>query len=576
VGARSPLSPWWCLLGVLLAATLVASIVWSPGARPPAGEEVTYAMQAASLAWDGDLVYERKDRGRFAEHWGARPDRLVLRDRDDEDEERVYGEPFLYALTVSPFVRLAPVRGAAVANALLLAAAALLAARTLSRRLGPAAPLWVAVFLFASVAFGYVFRVQPDLFLLAATAAGLALAYGGDRSSRWGDEPFPDVYEGEPVTPASRLFARWWAAGLLLAVPGVFHPFYLVLLLPALIAALDTSGRRRWVALAGLLLGAAVLLLLCVGLQPWDESGQVYDVRGASPRAMGEEGDTGLLLHPKLAGWNTVYFLVGQSFGVLPYFLPLFLGFAAYRSERGRWALPLAVLLAAGGFLLTHPFDFQGGEGAIGNRLFLPLYAALWFVAARPARALPALLAAALAAPFLYPLWSHPAAATIAQEGGRGYVAPWVGQWLPYEVTQRDAPGAAFFQNGLWIKLTDPDVWRPGQGDSLRVLGESHASLLAASSRPVEGFQLEFDGKAPARLEVRRTELRPSLLRPDGSLAFDIPAKEKAALPLWWTGGEEYHLYELGFRLPGAPPAPIRFRVLPRRDLIQKSGERDR
>ena len=576
MGERSPITPWWWLLAALLAATLVASIVWSPAARPPAGEEVTYAMQAASLAWDGDLLYERKDRDRFAEHWGARPDRLALRERGGG---WVYGRPFLYALTVSPLVRLAPVRGAAIANALLLAGAALLAARTLARRLGPAAPLWVAVFLFASVAFGYVFRVQPDLFLLAATAAGLALAYGGDRSSKWGEEPLPDVYEGEPVTPASRLFARWWGAGLLLAVPGVFHPLYLVLFLPALIAALDTPGRRRRVALTGLLLGAAVLLLVCVGLEPWERTGQVYDVRGSSPDAVTEtveEDGAGPLFHPRLAGWNALYFLVGRSFGVLPYFLPLVLGFAAYRRERGRWAILLAVLLAVAGFLLTRPFEFQGGEGAIGNRLFLPLYAALWFLAARPVRALPALVVAALAAPFLYPLWSHPAAAPIAREGGRGYVAPWVERWLPYEVTQRDAPGAAFFQNGLWIKLTDPDVWRPGRGDSLRVLGESHAGLLAASSRPVEGFQLEFDGKAPSRLEVRGTELRPSLLRPDGSIVFDVPARERAVLPLWWTGGEDHHLYELGFRLSGAPPAPIRFRVLPRRDLIQRSGERDR
>ncbi len=573
MGERPSVTPWWWLLGVLLAATLVAAIVWSPAARPPVGEEVTYAMQAASLAWDGDLVYERKDRDRFAEHWGARPDQLALRERDGG---WVYGEPFLYALTVSPLVRLAPVRGAAIANALLLAGAALLAARTLARRLGPAAPLWVAVFLFASVTFGYVFRLQPDLFLLAATAAGLALVYGGDRSPRFGEEPLPQVYEGETVTPASRLFTRWWGAGLLLAVPGVFHPLYLVLFLPALIAALDTPGRRRWVASAGLVLGAAILLLVCVGLEPWENPGQVYDVRGSSPGVVGEEEDAGPLLHPRLAGWNALYFLAGRSFGVLPYFLPLALGFAAYRRERGRWAIPLAVLLAVAGFLFTRPFEFQGGEGAIGNRLFLPLYAALWFLAARPVRALPALLVAALAAPFLYPLWSHPAAVTIPGEGGRGYVAPWVERWLPYEVTQRDAPGAAFFQNGLWIKLTDPDVWRPGRGDSLRVLGESRAGLLAASSQEVEGFQIEFDGKAPSRLEVQGRELRPSLLRPDGSIVFDLPAKERAVLPLWWTRGEEYHLYELSFRLPGAPPAPIRFRVLPRRDLIQRSEGRDR
>src|SRR5262245_62634255 len=56
----------------------------------------------------------------------------------------------------------------------------------------------------------------------------------------------------------------------------------------------------------------------------------------------------------------------------------------------------LAALAAAGCFLLTRPFNFYGGGGAIANRYFLPLYPAFWFAAGRPARAAWAVLEAIL------------------------------------------------------------------------------------------------------------------------------------------------------------------------------------
>src|SRR3982750_3682755 len=53
----------------------------------------------------------------------------------------------------------------------------------------------------------------------------------------------------------------------------------------------------------------------------------------------------------RLMGWNLLYLLAGRDVGILPYFLPLLLGFLAFRPDRGRWALPLAVAAAALAFL---------------------------------------------------------------------------------------------------------------------------------------------------------------------------------------------------------------------------------
>ena len=120
----------WGALAVLLVATFLGAMTFQRDGWPEmVGDEATYAMQAASLAWDFALAYTREDYDRHVEHWGAPPDGLILQSRDG-GESLIYGKPFPYALAVAPFVRLAPVRGAGVANVLFLALAAVPAAST--------------------------------------------------------------------------------------------------------------------------------------------------------------------------------------------------------------------------------------------------------------------------------------------------------------------------------------------------------------------------------------------------------------------------------------------------------------
>ena len=119
----------WAVLIALLLALLAAVFVRPPRA-PESGDEPTYALQAASLAWDFDLRYSDEDFARYREQWGARPPGIDLESRDG-GQTQVYGRPFFHALVAAPFVRAMPQRGMQVANALLLAAAALLAAWSL-------------------------------------------------------------------------------------------------------------------------------------------------------------------------------------------------------------------------------------------------------------------------------------------------------------------------------------------------------------------------------------------------------------------------------------------------------------
>ena len=514
--ATVKLSGGWLILIGLLAALLGATLIGKGAARPPdRGDEPTYALQTASLAWDFDLRYDDQDYRRFREQWGVRPGGLDL-----ETETQVYRRPFLHALISAPFLRAMPQRGMRIANVLFLATAALVAAWTLVRICGPGAPLWVAVFVFASATCSYVFLATADVFLLAATACGFALVYSGQR-----EDALPSVYEGERAW-SWRIFGRWLTVGLLLAIPGAYRPLYLFLLLPAAVALHTSVSRSRRSAWAGLVIGAAGLILGTASV----------------PNFVFEPA-------PGLLFWNVLYFLAGRNVGVLLYFLPLLLILIAARSDRGRWALIVAAALTVLGLLITRPYDFAGFAGEPGNRLFLPLYAALWFLPARPLRAGWALAVALLATPLLLP---GPAKLTEAVQGAV--------EWFPYEASQRELPGEWISSGELRIKPASRTVWQSPRGSDLRIVGAERGELLIASAAPLERLVLEFERSAPSLLEANGADLRPTLLSPDGSISFDVPLGSGRAHPMWWSGGT-VHLYSLRIRLPEAPVRPIGFRV---------------
>ncbi len=445
------------------------------------------------------------------------------------------------------------------------------------------------------MAFAYVFWGESDLFLFTAVAAGFALVYWETRSSR--DQP-AQIYEGEDTVPPRAFLARWLGAGALLGIAAVYRPVYLVLLIPAFLAAWGAPAARRGKAVAGLMLGALAIALLSMSIQwiaggdPTGYGGQRQGIyaREAYPEVeypaarwserVAREGNSSWLqaaavrpeLNLTLAGWNAVYALVGRNVGILPYFLPLFLGFLAFRGDRGRWTIPLAVAAAVLAFLVLRPFNFYGG-GPLGNRYFLPLYPALWFLAARPVRAAGAAWAlafAVLAFPFLEPLWRQPTAYPVAENGENRVVSALARRWLPYETTQASVPGKQVaIGNGIWVKLLNHNAWASGKGGGLRVAGGSPVEMLLGSPKPLPAIDVELDKNGPSRLMVGVNEIRPVLLEPNGSVVFEFPlGKARAVHPLWWGPGD-YYLYELALRLPGAQTLPIGMRLWPAENFVR-------
>ncbi len=560
----------WAVLGLLLAATLAGALTFDPRSWPGrVGDEATYLMQAQSLAWDLDLRYSRRDYDRFVEQWGTKPDGLILQSGDG-GRTLVYAKPASYALWIAPFLRLSPLRGAAVANALLLALAAGLAARALERRLGPAAPLWVAVWIFASVAFAYIFWVHSDLFLMSLVAIALALAYGRPAEESPG-----------------RTALRWAVTGLLLGLVLASRPFYGVLLLPA---ALAVPMPRRSLGIAALVAGALVAVLGS-GLThlaeadswtPYSGERQSFDAASGFPevdlpaaswqqRSAGRGNRSWLpsdMVGPRLTAWNALYFLAGRDVGILPYFLPLLLGLAAFRRGEGRGALILAALVAMACFVLTRPFNFYGGGGAIANRYFLPVYPAFWFAAGRPARAWWALPAAALAAPFLLPLWSSPRAFFLDESSGYRYVANAARRLLPFETTQshlKPSGGEDFTHNGLWIKPLATSVRPAADGAGIRLGPAGRGELLVGSSRPLPGLRMIVAPPAPPKIGVAGAEVSSSHPRPRGGSVLLLHFQGPSAVHrMWWSEDEKpFYLYQIrldapaGFTFQLQPLAPL-------------------
>jgi hypothetical protein len=552
--ARPGWSKEWAVWLGLFVLLLVSAATFRTETWPEwFGDETGYLLQAESVARDLDLRYTDRDRERLVQRHGRRVGDTGLA-LEQKGEVVLLDRPLAYPLLLAPFVRLAPMQGAALLNVLLLTAAAWLAARTLSRRLGAVAPLLVVLFVFGSVTFRYVFVALPDILLLAATVAAFALAY--DREESVATET-PEIYrapdEGwDPVW-------RWLAVGALLVIPAVHHPLYLGLFVPAAVA---TPRARRRRSLMALVAGAAAMLVLGA-LAKWMLTGTWAAV---VPDGLGDMWPTltaeRVVFDGKLIGWNLLYFLAGRSVGVLPYFLPVLLALGAWSKSAPRSTLVLSAAAMGLLFVLVAPFNFFGGPGAIGNRWLLPLVGALWLVPARRPHRGWIVATVVLAALFMWPSWRAPRAYPVGPDGNYRHSAGLAQRFLPYETTQRELPSVGELRQGVfWVRATGRLTSPAGIGERFEVEGEGPTELLVASPVPLVALHLEFGPTSPGQIEVTHGSLGDTVFRPDGGVGFDLFAPTpRARHPMWWSD-ESQSLYFFQFVLPGATAKTHAFAV---------------
>jgi hypothetical protein len=256
-------------------------------------DEATYVAMALSVAYDGDLTYEKRDLERFAGLYHSGPNGIFLKrgkhvriefgspfpfvhlaKRDDASPGRLYyGKAFIYPVLAAPLVRLYGLNGLLIVNVLLLALAVVCAYVFLAAQSPPAsAALFTSAFFGAAALPVYGAFLMPDIFNLAVVL--LAYFLWLYKEVRAQDvvrlkpdttyEPTPVVVSGTGVvsgfsrtisnavsgfsrTLAANLTAPWtdFAAAALLGVATYSKPVPVAVLVAPLVVLL--WWRRRWI-----------------------------------------------------------------------------------------------------------------------------------------------------------------------------------------------------------------------------------------------------------------------------------------------------------------------------------------
>ena len=553
-------------LALLLAAAGNERASW-PDLLP---RESTLLMQAGSLLEDHDLVYERLDFDRLLLAWRGNPPDLNLATGSD-GRKITFQYPFVYALYLAPFLAIAPERGIACANILLLLLATCVAGRTLHRRLGGASPLLLGLWLFGSAAFATVFRADGDAFVLA-----LSLLAGSA------------VLAAEPAEQG-RGRRLMFGAGLLLG-PVILAGPTALLLLALLVYSVAGEARRRLAP--PLLLGAAAGMVFLMLVQWWNGGGlyffatSTFNFTPATgyPAVDFPTGDwasevqklralnwnaapkLSLGFEPRLLLWNVWYFFAGASHGLIPYLLPLLLLLALARSR----ALLLVTALWVLSLLVLQPFNFWGGPGGLGNRLLLPLYGAAivclpalrgkW--AAGPGRTkLAGAAILVLVAPFLAGLWASPGSWPFARAAYQQQTA-WARGLLPHETSQQFLPGGTVAElNGIFVAALDENSWVEKQQNRLGMQG-GQATFLVCSGTALSALVFEMGEDAPSEVSFQGGELAESILRPEGGIGFRIEPRLWRRHPLFFSPLPLY-IYRIEIGLPAGARGDTFFRLTP-------------
>lgn len=528
---------------ILAVTCLCAGFTIDPVKTPHAikGDEATYVSMALSVAFDGNLTFERQDLERFWAFYECGPDGIFLkRGRlarlkllskppfvrfmqwgDAPLDKLYYGKAFVYPLVAAPLVRLFGVRGLLLTNLVLLALVAWAGYWFAAARAPSSAALaFTLAFFGVSIVPLYVVWYTPEIFNLSmvffAYFLWLYKEVAPPAAGRW----------------AAMLRGRWsdGAAAAILGVVTFSKPTHVFLVAP--IIALLWWRRKAGRGLAALLVFAVV----CGGLFGANAavSGEFSYQGGdrkvfytwfpfASPDATfvtarggysvsTNDADTenvfqsGVFL-PRLAR-NAYYFVVGRHAGLLPYFFPglVVIGLWFWRRQEIRIWQVLAFLtvgVSALAILVIVPYTWAGGGGPPGNRYFLSFYPALFFLVPALGSIRPAMIAWAggalftaqsLVNPFFvskYPFWNVDHGAC---------------RWLPIELTMVNDLPIMLDRNRVKIPVgenptlslyfLDENVYPP-EPAGIWVHGRRRTDIVIRTTAPLSNLRVSLSSVVP-------------------------------------------------------------------------------
>lgn len=480
-----------CLALVLLGlAATVYKVHFPPG---PVADEAAYVMITESLWHDRDLAYDHRDLLRAYRLWDQGPYGMILFTRDG-GQSMHYGKPYAYSLAALPFYALFGVQGHVVFN-MALYLAMVLAALWFFREEKGYAGLFIAGFFFASVAFVYVFWMQPEVFNMACIFFPLLLWQWLRKREAW-----------RPVD-----YALLAGAGALLAAAFVSKEPTVLLGAPI---AVDLLWQRRWKGLLALGLPAALALVLLVGAQ-WKLTGTWSPYRGVQRRSFetdypvesrkdlwqayrgtsyGSWSGLGVESSGRVFLRNAGYFLVGRHTGLLPYFPFALFALALYLAgprDRSRHLLLLAILGFCLVILVIRPHNYHGGAGFLGNRYFASIYPALLFLPGRLSARRSLALPFAAAGLWTASVVAVPLQAITPEATLQAHVRTAPFQALPLELTLLGGgriPGYAIrgWGEGVWVVPKQNFFTGEQHPNGVWVRGASRSEVVVVSPDPIE------------------------------------------------------------------------------------------
>ncbi|MGE5246409.1 MAG: hypothetical protein ACM3SQ_19465 [Betaproteobacteria bacterium] len=561
------------LVLLLLGAALAGSVDVVRTGYGLKGDEATYVAMALSAAYDRDLTFERQDLVRFWGIYRSGPEGIFLkrgktiglrarghfpwlriaRGEDPRSDRLYFGKAYIYPLVAAPFVRLLGLNGLLLLNVLLLAAAGACAYLFLAADSSPtAAAAFASAFIGAAAVPVYTVFLTPEIFNFSVVFVAMFL---------W-------VYDPVAPGPERTSGRRQAAAAVLLGLATYSKPSNALLIAPLVLAA---WWQRRW--LRGIVLGAVFVATTtaCFGLTaavsgefnyqggdrktfyttfPFDGPGATWERRGISVRTDGSAAQK--VLEPAKASvqfaHNVEYFLVGRHFGFVPYFFPGLVAIGlwlASRARRDSWRLLLFLTVFASALVLVLllPYTWSGGGGPPGNRYFLSIYPALFFLTPPLASAWPGLVA-----------WVGGALFTVKM-----LLNPFVAAKFPYQTTERGAarhlPVELTMANDLPIMLyaprahlrygdtpessvllyfLDENAYTPEPTGFMWVSGNGRSDIVVRADRPVHALRMTIT--SPIRTTFTASAGGPSVdvpLAPGETKTFDLPVR-------WVRGLQEY------------------------------------
>ena len=499
------------LIVLLLFAFLAIAALFINPVRTTYGlksDEATYVTMALSLAYDGDLSYQQRDLARFWPIYESGPEGIFLK-RGKGPEDRLYfGKAFIYPLVAAPFIRLAGLNGLLVLNILLLAGLFTCFYVYAAVRMTSSGALLLATgFLAASIAPLFAVWMMPETFNLALVGYGYFF---------W---LFKEVRPPEDETPRPRqglLSGRRSdiAAAILLGLATFSKPSNLVLVLPLIALAWWRRDISR-----GLQIGVVFALVVAAGFGanglisgelnyqggerktfygefPFQDDDATFDTLGIPVTT--ENLEFGGWQH---LGRNLLYFAVGRHFGLLPYYFPAIV-VIVWALRRWRelvvWhaLIAAAIIVTSLTLLLLFPHTWSGGGGPPGNRYFLSIYPAFFFLIPKARSLLPGVIMWIGGGLFVAQLLVDPfvAASRPWQNTQSGLF-----QLLPVELTMvNDLPvqldqGRSRIPYGnnprLLLYYLDDNAWRPEQ-PGLWVAGGAETDLIVRTAPPLSAVDI--------------------------------------------------------------------------------------